>query len=684
VGGYVGGTLQGTARSKNAVLSRQLVALDLDGCSDVWAAWDLFQLLFPCAAAIHTTHSHTPREPRARLLIPLAQDLNPKNYAHVSQYLAEQLGIDGVDPTTHEANRLMFWPSTCADARDEYVFDYVDAGWLDTTEILAKKQEADLVEQLGKNDPKAIPGLVGSFNSAYSISKAIETFLADVYTYVSPGRFKLAESNSSAGLTIYEEDSYAFSHHAKDPIQGRLVHSYDLVCAHKFNNDSSAMQEWIIENKLTDSSVVLTLDKKGKPETTVSNMRRILNSDGDIRDAVALDEFANKLLVYGDFPWMGLMDRTTLTWSDTDDAGLREFFETKYGMVDRLKIADALALTANQNKIHPVRRYLTEKEWDGNARAETLLIDFLGAENTPYVRAVTRKALLGAVARIMSPGCKHDHVLVLVGPQGCRKSTTIGKLGGEWYTDSLYTLQGKEAYELIQGYWLIEMSEMAAARKSDIEAMKQFISKQSDNFRAAYDRRTLDHARQCAFFGSTNDEEFLRDYTGNRRFWPVRVKKVPEDQYAKFDTEYIAQVWYEMVHAFRAGEKWYLDEKMEVEATQKQEEHLAVSPFAGSVMEFLDSYVPEGWNKKYLRERQQFYQTGLEDGKVKRDRICAIEVWVECLGGSVKDFNAIKSREINNTLRRIPGWVERSLRFCPDYGQQRGFERVNFKNFTKK
>jgi predicted P-loop ATPase len=681
VGGYVGGVLQGEKRKKDNVLSRQLITLDLDGVENIDAVWSLFQLVFNCAGALHTTHSHLPKSPRARLIVPLVHEVSPKSYMQVSQYIASQLGLGQFDPTTHEPNRLMFWPSVCADGFDDYVLLVNDEQWLDEQTIINTVKGDELNEAITRDDPTKIPGLVGSFNRAYPIAEAIEAFIPDVYTYVSPGRFKLAESDSQGGLVVYDGGKYCYSHHANDPVQGKVTHSYDLICAHKFEGNTTAMQDWIIEDKVCpDSAINLTLDKKGKPESTVSNMRRILNTDPDVADAIALDDFANKLMVYGDFPWLGLMDRTTLTWSDTDDSGLREFFETKYGMVDRLKIQDALALTANQNKIHPVRKYLTATEWDGTARAETLLIDFLGADDTPYVRAVTRKALLGAVARIMIPGCKHDHVLVLVGPQGCRKSTTIGKLGNSWYTDSLYTMQGKEAYELIQGYWIIEISEMAAARKSDIEQMKQFISKQTDNFRAAYDRRTLDHPRQCAFFGSTNDEEFLRDYTGNRRFWPVNVRKVSDAKYEQLNDDYIKQIWAEMVYAFKKGEKWYLDEKMEAAAQTKQEEHLAVSPFTGSVLEFVENRVPKGWNKKTLKERVAFYSTDLIEATEKRDRICAIEIWVECLGGNIKDFNSIKAREINNVLRRMPGWIEKQLRFNADYGAQRGFERFAAKH----
>jgi predicted P-loop ATPase len=581
----------------------------------------------------------------------------------------------------------MFWPSVSSDALDEFFFDYVDAPWLDPTVLLKKEKELEQLVEQAKEDPTAIPGMVGSFNTLFPIAKAIEEFIPDIYEQVSAGRFKLAGADSQGGFVIYDGGRWCFSHHAGDPIQGRLTHSFDLVCTHKFGGDAVAMQAWLIEQKLCPDGVAgLVLDKKGNPMATVGNMRSILRGDSRLnsggKGTIALDAFAGKLMVCGDFPWLGLMDRETLVWTDTDDAGLREFFETEYGMTDRLKLQDALALTAEANKYHPVRSYLNKQVWDGRCRVDTLLVDFLGAEDSPYVRTVTRKALIGALARVMTPGTKHDHVLVLVGPQGCRKSTTISKLGGEWYTDSLYTMNGKEAYELVQGFWIIEVSEMAAARKSDIEQMKQFITKQSDNFRAAYDRRTIDRPRQCAFFGTTNDEEFLKDYTGNRRFWPVKVRKVSEDVFAKLDKEYIGQVWAEVMRAFRAGENWHLDEEAEQSAKVVQDQHLAVSPMAGVVYEFIDTAVPKGWESMPIHKRREWYNLPPQEqeAKYKRTRVCALEIWLECLEGKKTDFNTSKAKEINNIVSRHGGWIPKNMNFGKEYGIQRGWERLTHKH----
>ncbi len=190
-----------------------------------------------------------------------------------------------------------------------------------------------------------------------------------------------------------------------------------------------------------------------------------------------------------------------------------------YGITNAKKITDAFLLTADSNRFHPVRNYLNSLKWDGQKRLETLFIDYLGAEDTAYVRAVTRKVLTGAVARVYEPGIKFDYALVLVGPQGIGKSEIISRLGCGFSSDTLTTLQGKEAYEQIQSFWLIELGELSALKKAEVETIKLFISKKEDAFRQAYARYTGRYPRQCIFIGTTNNDEFLKDQTGNRRFY---------------------------------------------------------------------------------------------------------------------------------------------------------------------
>ncbi len=200
--------------------------------------------------------------------------------------------------------------------------------------------------------------------------------------------------------------------------------------------------------------------------------------------------------------------------------------DANYGTFSARNYQISVAKVGDDRSYHPIREYLTSlPEWDGRVRAETLLIDYLGAEDNAYTRAVTRKTLCGAVARVQQPGIKFDHILVLNGNQGIGKSTLIAKLGGDWYSDSLSLtdMNDKTAAEKLQGYWILEIGELAGMKKADIDKVKAFISRQDDKYRASFGRRVTPRPRQCIFFGTTNSQNgYLRDITGNRRFWTVK------------------------------------------------------------------------------------------------------------------------------------------------------------------
>uniref|UniRef100_UPI0022E6A689 virulence-associated E family protein n=1 Tax=Bacillus sonorensis TaxID=119858 RepID=UPI0022E6A689 len=282
---------------------------------------------------------------------------------------------------------------------------------------------------------------------------------------------------------------------------------------------------------------------------------------------------------------------------------------------------------------------------------------------------------------------KFDNVLVMVGPQGVGKSYIIKKLGMDWHSDSITTVQGKEAYEQLQGAWLIELAELSATRKAEAEAVKHFISKQEDSYRVAYGRQISVFPRQCVFFGSTNDVTFLRDRTGNRRFWPVvvaaqeRTKSIWKDlnQYE------IDQIWAEAVVRWNEKEPLYLSGKLADAAKEAQEAHTEESAKAGLIEEYLNRLLPEDWAKKDISERRRFIHGSdfgeTDEGTVQRDKVCAMEVWVELFEGDPKQMNPMQAREINDILRRLPGWTEYTknrgrLYFGKNYGRQRAFVRA--------
>lgn len=733
VGGFVGGTLKGGRRKAEAILQRRLLTLDLDEVPRDADPWDTVVLVLGCAAVLYSTHSHTPNAPRLRLVMPLSRAVSPEEYAAVARKIAQDIGIDMCDDTTYEPHRLMYWPSLPYDA--EYRYEVSDGPWLDVDEQLKRytdwhdptewptsSRRAEALHRLAKKqgNPLEKDGVIGAFCRVYSIEDAIETFLPDVYDKCDDGRYTFKGGSTTGGLVLYDQGTFAYSHHGTDPASGKLCNAFDLVRLHLFTHlddqaapgtPSSRMPSYLAMleeaikipevreelakanfEKLKDQfddpdedttwTQQLTLTKTGKVEDTIDNARIIMENDSRLKGRYFYDSFKEHMTVCGDLPWIALTDRVSTAWNDTDDSGLRSYIEKRYNITSISKISDAVALAMLNCSRHPVREYLQGLAWDGTPRADTLFIDYLGAEDTEYVRTVTRKALIGAVARIMQPGCKHDHILVLVGPQGSRKSTTLAKLGKSWFSDSLYTVQGKEAYEALQGFWIIEMGEMAATRKAELESIKQFVSKQTDSFRAAYARRTQERPRQCAFFGTTNDDEFLRDSTGNRRFWPVTVTEKGRVTGDYITPELVDQVWAEVVVRYNAGEVWYLDDA-EIEATARaiQDEHTEMNAKQGLVEQFLETLLPEDWASRDLDQRLAFWSDGFSDektkGTVRRRTVCGLEVWRECLGGSVKDYTPLQAREVNAMLKRVPGWKAQSSINCGTiYGRQRGFVRT--------
>lgn len=732
VGGFVGGSLKGGRRKAEAIMQRRLLTLDLDDVPRNADPWDTVVLVLGCAAVLYSTHSHRPEAPRLRLVMPLSRPVSPEEYSAIARKVAQDIGIDMCDDTTYEPHRLMYWPSASINA--EYRYEVEDGPWLNADEQLARyvdwhdpsewpisSRRAEALHRLASHQESPLEknGIVGAFCRVYDIHDAIEHFLPDTYEKYDDNRYTYKGGSTSGGLVLYDNGVFAYSHHGTDPASGKLCNAFDLVRIHLYGNmddDTSpgtpshkmpsfmklqdeAMQIPEVREELAKANFErlkdrfddpdedydwvgqLTCNKNGKFDNTINNVQLIMEHDAGLRGKYFYDTFKERMTVCGDLPWCKLADRMTTTWTDTDDAGLRNFLEIKYEIVNTMKIGDAVLLAMQSCMRHPVREYLLSLKWDGVARADTIFIDYLGAEDTEYTRTVTRKALIGAVARIMQPGCKHDHILVLVGPQGCRKSTTLAKLGKSWFSDSFYTVQGKEAYEQIQGFWLIEMGEMAATRKAELESIKQFVSKQSDSYRAAYAKRTQEHPRQCAFFGTTNDDEFLRDATGGRRFWPVTVTDKGRETGDYFTGEIVDQVWAEIVMRYSAGENWYLDNaKIEAVARQIQDAHTEMNGKQGLLEQFVERLLPKDWATRNLSQRLAYWNDGFDDekqaGTERRKAICALEIHCELFGGTVKDYTPQKTREYNAMLKRLPGWKARSrINYGEIYGQQRGFVR---------
>lgn len=732
VGGFVGGYLRNGKRAPGNVLHRQLITLDIDfGNNDVW---DSFTMLYSNAAVLHGTHKNSPDNPRYRLIMPLSREVSPDEYVAIARRVAGDLGIELFDNSTFETNRLMFWPSTPRDV--DYYVQVQDGAWLDADEILNSytdwrdssewpmaQTRFDEVkrEVTHQEDPETKRGLIGAFCRAYSIQEAIELLLPDVYTPASiPDRYTYISGSTSAGLITYD-NKFAYSHHGTDPCGGMLCNAYDLVRIHKFGHldqgegkktkSMQAMDEFvradprvrgmIAKDKLSDAKYdfanapkqepegepsaeeentewvkELEIDAKGGYVSSDSNLNLIFAHDPRLKKLFGQNEFDAKGYVFGDLPWRKVDHPEPIR--NVDLAGIRNYLGSIYGINSVQKVEDALTLEMERNRFHPIRDYLRSLKWDGTPRVDTMLIDYLGARDNIYVREASRKVLTGAVARVMEPGCKFDLVLMLVGPQGAGKSTLIKRLGQRWFSDTFLSVQGKEALEQIQGAWLIEMAELAGLKKAEVESVKHFISKQEDVFRPAYARTSETFPRQCIFIGTTNDPEFLRDPSGNRRFIPVDIDKTRSTKDVfHIPQEEIDQIWAEAFELYMSGETLWLGEEAEMLAKEEQRAHSESDEREGIITSFLNRKLPANWDDMDLWQRKDYLDDPLSPNGVKeREYVCVAEVWCECLGRNKEDMDRYKTREINDLLKSIDGWTPcKSTKNFPIYGKQKYYIR---------
>ena len=387
--------------------------------------------------------------------------------------------------------------------------------------------------------------------------------------------------------------------------------------------------------------------------------------------------------VIGDLPWKQVKPG----WGDTDISCAKLYFERVYGIWSPTKFKDALlAVVSAERLYHPIKEYFETLQWDGTERVDTLLIDYLGAEDTPYVRAVTRKTLAAAVARVYEPGIKFDSILVLNGPQGIGKSTLFTLLGKQWYSDSLSItdMKDKTAAEKLQGYWILELGELAGMKKVDVETMKSFVTRTDDKFRQSYGVVVESHPRSCIIVGSTNSEGgFLRDITGNRRFWPVHVSG--NGKFHPWELTEVDQIWAEAIERYRAGEELYLKGRVAADAYAMQQDAMESDDREGVIADYLETLLPENWDKMDLFQRRSFlggseFDGAPKAGTVRREKVCIMEIWCECFGKERQNLKRSDSYEVESILMKVGGWepiqgLKSGKTRFPLYGPQKTFVR---------
>lgn len=722
-GGFLAGTLKGTRRKKTDVVSRSMVTLDCDKLNVGF--FDEYELMNAFYSIVYTTHSHMPEAPRARILMPLTRDVTPEEYNAIARYLADEIGMAMIDPCSFKINQLMYWANCPSDG--EYICRVYEGDWLDPDAYLAAHPnwkdcaslpiapaERETMERDRKKqeDPLTKTGIVGTFCRAYSIPEVIDKYLTDVYAPTDKeGRYDYIPGEGSSGVVVYE-DRFVYSHHATDPAGGKLLNAFDLVRAHLFDDDDpkksfNEMAEFAARDERVqalgleertaragedfaepddedddDWKKKLVRQKKSTQlENSLFNIKLIMQNDRYLRHIV-FNQLADGMEIRGEVPW----EHPAKFWRDADDAQLICYVDDHYGTFSARNYEIAVTKVADDRSYHPIRDYFESlPPWDGVHRVDTLLIDYLGAEDNAYIRAVSRKTLCAAYMRVYHPGIKFDYMPVLNGAQGIGKSTFIANLGMEWFSDSLNLsdMNDKTAAEKLQGYWIIEIGELAGMKKADLDKVKAFVSRVDDKYRASFGRRVTPHPRQCVFFGTTNSENgYLRDITGNRRYWNVKVTGNCRYKPWEMTPETVQQIWAETTILANAGEKLYLPPNLEDYAKAEQRGAMEQDDREGVVLEYLDMMLPDGWDEMDTHQRRD-YILDQEDptrakGTHRRSEVSNMEIWCECFGKRREELSGRDSYAISAIMAHLEGWSKPETRKrIPIYGLQRLYRRLS-------
>lgn len=348
-------------------------------------------------------------------------------------------------------------------------------------------------------------------------------------------------------------------------------------------------------------------------------------------------------------------------WTDAQESEARAYFESNYGMYSQAKLADALAIYFKDHRVNPLIDILEELEWDGKPRIEHFLTDVMKADDSEYIRECSRLIFAGGIHRAYEPGCKFDDMIVLIGGQSAGKSTIVRWLNlDDQFFREIKTIAGKEGIEAIRGVWIGEVAElMAMTRVKEAEAVKAYITSQEDAYRPPYGKHVITVPRRCMFIGTTNNPQFLTDKTGNRRFYPVKVKSFA---YKMYDNEalikdYIHQCWAEAVHLYKEGKLQPFAKKEVLEQIRAAQE---------AAME-------DDWR---IGAIEQY----LEDQKKKPgDTVSVIELWHRALNEPEESKPSRKdSIEISQIITNMPGWIQCPNPISTAWGKQKAFRKDTF------
>lgn len=395
------------------------------------------------------------------------------------------------------------------------------------------------------------------------------------------------------------------------------------------------LSDWAEDDRQVDraweNAPALTANAKGKAQGNLANALAMLRASAALTELLGFDEMARMPVLLRQVPTFGEAAGNNFgeprVLSDADVISLQEHLQLAgLATLSKDTTHNAADVIARENSFHPVCDWLRGLEWDGVPRLDNWLCRYMGAEDSPYTRQVGRMFLIGMVARVKMPGCKMDYILILEGAQGAAKSTALAILGGRWFSDSMPDLRfGKDVSQHIRGKWLIEIPELEGMRKAEVTQLKAFLSRRKEQYRPSYGRREVFEDRQCVFAGSTNETEYLRDGTGNRRFWPVKVAaSIDIEALIRDRDQLFAEAW----DALGWGEHWWPDRNFEREyMREEQEKRRELDPWLDAVREAV--HLEDCVTVQLVAEAIDIPLTALDRQKQMRIAACLKELGFE-------------------------------------------------------
>lgn len=657
VGGFVGGIIHNGGRRKaGSIDGRDVLTLDLDhipagGTDDVLRRVDSLG----CGYCVYSTRKHSPVAPRLRILLPLDRTTTADEYEPITRKAAELIGIDLCDPSTFEASRLMYWPSCCADS--QYVYIYGDKPFLSADGMLALYTQTgqdwhdvnvwpqvpgitDSHKRLAakQGDPTAKPGVVGAFCRTYNVLSAMDKFLPGVYVPVDnvSDRYTYAAGSTTGGAVVYDNGTFLFSHHATDPCGGRLVNAFDLVRLHVFGDKDDAAEPGTPTNRLPsytemcklavadqDVKKLLDIDRGASVLADFGSLEQQIQGDTDKKAAIGRleDQPLTTDLIKQVLELLGISTRLNVITNQAEITGaptswsrenavnnlptfIRDFCR-KAGVcgVSKDGIMDSLALLNDQARFNPVLDMLHEEPWDGQNRLPTVY-HILGITD-PLSQTLVKKWLWQCVAMAHNSSMKPygaDGVLTLTGEQGLGKTSFFRWLAmnSSWFIEGVsLDMKNKDSVLQATRAALAEIGELDGTLRKDLANLKAFLTSPVDSIRPPYARTTVDRPRHTSFCATVNGNEFLKDETGNRRFWTVPVKSIDLDLMRNLDTAWIRQLWAQTLTFFESNPQGFRltqDERRQLEDVNA--EHMQPLPYEEEVLNQLDFALPlEKWTE---------------------------------------------------------------------------------------